>query len=83
MDLMWRCFVSVSEMIWGDGCVASMFGKYRIVVRIPPVLKVRAVIGGWEYSCMVLGSASLGGCDGDVGLCGCVWGVGEGGSFGF
>ena len=80
---MWRCFVSVSEMIWGGDCVASMFCKSRIVVCIPLVLKVRAVIGGWEYSCIVLGSVSLGGCGGDVWLCGCVWGVGEGGSFGF
>ena len=67
----------------GGGCVASLFYKARIEVCIPLVLKMRVVIGGWEYSCMVLGSISLGGCGGDVGLCGCVWGVGEGGTFGF
>ena len=32
---------------------------------------------------MILGSVSLGGCGGDVGVCGCVWRVGEGGAFGF
>jgi len=52
-------------------------------VCIPLVLKVRAVIEGWEYSCVVLGFVSLGDCGGDVGLCGCVWGVAEGGTFGF
>ena len=80
---MWRCFVSVSEMILGDGCVASIFCKSRIVVCIPPVLMVRAVIGGWEYSCLGLVSDSVGSCGGDVGLCGWVWGVCEGGTFGF
>ena len=50
---------------------------------IPLVLRERAVIGGWEYAYMVLGTVSWGGCGGDVGICGCVWGVGEGGSFDF
>ena len=50
---------------------------------IPLVLRVRDVIGGWEYSCMVFGSVSLRGCGGDVGVCGCGWGVGEGGAFSF
>ena len=80
---MWRCFVLVSELILGEGCVASRFCRSRIVVCIPLVLRVMAVIGGWEYSCLVLGSDSVGGCGGDVGLCGCVWGVCVGGTFGF
>ena len=50
---------------------------------IPLVLRVRAVIGGREYSCLVLGSGSVGGGGGDVGLCGCVWGVCGRGTFGF
>ena len=83
MDLKWRCFVSVSEMILGDGCVAGIFCKSRIVVCIPLVLRVRVVIGGWEYSCLVLGSNSLGGGGNDVGLGGCVYGVDEGDTFGF
>jgi len=32
---------------------------------------------------VVLGSVYLGDCGGDVGVCGCVGGVGEGGAFGF
>jgi len=41
-------------------------------VCIPLELRVRAVIEGWEYSDMVLGSVSWWGCGGDVGICGCV-----------
>ena len=59
-----------------------MFCKSRMVVCIHVVLRFRAVIGEWEYSCMVLGSVSLWICGGDVGICGCVWGVEKSGSFG-
>ncbi len=57
------------------------FCKSKMVVCIPLVLRVRAVMVGWGYSYMVLGSVSSWGCGGNVGICGCVLGVGEGGSF--
>ncbi len=82
VDLLWRCFVSVRAMICGGVCVARMFCKSRMVVCIPLlVLRVRDVMEGWEYSDVVLGSVSCGGDVVVVGICGCMLGVGEGGSF--
>ncbi len=59
MDLMWRCLVSVSGMIYGGVCVVRKFYRSRMVVCIPLVLRVRAVMGGREYSVVVLLSVSL------------------------
>jgi hypothetical protein len=73
MDLMWRCFVSVSAMIWGRPCVARMFCRSRMVVCIPLVLRVRAVMGGWEYACSVISVGCVGVCVLIVWLGGC-WG---------
>jgi hypothetical protein len=56
MDLLCRCVVSVSTLICGGVCFASMFCRYRIVVCIPLVLRVRAGMGGWVYSCVAIGS---------------------------
>jgi hypothetical protein len=59
MDLMWRCLVSVSAMTCGGVCVVRRFCRSRMVVCIPLVLRVRAVMGGWEYSVVVLVSVFL------------------------
>jgi len=66
-------------MICGVDCVARRFYMSKMVVCIPLVLRVRAVMGGWEYSYAVLGSVSgwVGGVN--VGICGCMSGVEEGG----
>ena len=50
---------------------------------IPLVLRVTTVTGGRDYSYAVLGSVSCGGGVVNVGICGCMLGVGEGGSFVF
>ena len=59
MDLMWQCLVSVSAMIYGGVCVVRRFYRSRMVVCIPLVLRVRVVMGGWEYLVVVLVSFSL------------------------
>ena len=48
---------------------------------IPLVLRVRAVMGGWVYSDGLLGSVCCRGGVVNVGVCGCMLGVGEGDSF--
>ena len=61
--------------------VARKFCKSRMVVCIPLMLRVRAIMGEWEYSYVVFGYVSCGDGVVNVGICGCMLGVGEGGSF--
>ena len=52
-----------------------------MVVCIPLVFRVRGVMGGWEYSYVVLGSVSGWGGGVNAGICGCMLSVEEGSLF--
>ncbi len=46
MDLIWRCLVSVSAMIYGGCCLERICCKSSIVVCIHLVFRVKAVMVG-------------------------------------
>ena len=48
IDLMCLCLVSVRAMIWGVVWLFRMSWRYRRVVCMPLVLRVTAIMAGWE-----------------------------------
>ncbi len=77
IDLMCRCLVSISAMIWGLGLLLRRSCRSSIVVCIPLVLRVSATMAGWEQAGWGLGCVWGGdglGCVG-WGLLSVGWGV--------
>ena len=70
IDLMCQCLVSVRAMIWGLGLLLRRSCRSSIVVCIPLVLRVSAIMAGWEQGGWGFG------CVGGGGGLGCVsWGL--------